>query len=81
MTRTSAPNPARFWKMLGTVFLAVGIIGLIVAIGRLHQPELCPLISLYVGIGGPLLAAGLCYFTALTIQQKQAGADDMQHST
>lgn len=81
MTRTSAPNPARFWKILGSVFLAIGVGGLFIAISRLHQPELCPLGSLYLGIGGPLAIAGLCYIAALTHKPAQAETDDLEPST
>ena len=59
---------ARAWNIAAGLFFAVTIGGLIVAASRVHQPELCPLPSLLVGIGGPMIAAVACYLVGYNKQ-------------
>lgn len=51
----------RAWNIAAGFFFALTAGGVVVAASRLHQAELCPLPSLYLGIGGPLTAAMVCY--------------------
>lgn len=59
---------SRAWHIAAGFFFAVTAGGLVVAVSRLHQPELCPLPSLYLGIGGPLTAAVVCYLVGYNQQ-------------
>lgn len=54
---------------------------LVMAVSRLHQPELSPLGTLYLGIGDPLLIVGSCYFTALITKHKEPGVGDMKNTS
>lgn len=61
---------SRAWNIAAGFFFAVTAGGLIVATARLHQPELCPLPSLYLGIGGPLAASVVCFLVGYSHELK-----------